>query len=513
LYFPAYNHFSFSLFFSLLYDMTSKSSRTRTLKPFVHHKPNSLPKSKPRAPPLTRTTLQYFVVDTVLPLHVVNDRSLFTTYAPSKRVHRTAFGTKITIEGTGNVEVRVLAGGKTILFTIHDCWHVPSSPHHFLSSLTITSPSRGHHIMLAGRTPRLLFPQQRRLAKPNLPKYVPFAREGGYFVLKFDVPAQVSKCNPITQTPPSFALQASLHHPFAGLSFHKTSMADYLSNLTHSEAALVSSKLSVPYENVSGCLGVSHPIPPPLDPLPNRDIDRLPSPRLHRDAAAPCTRTITGQVFYDSIRFHDQRKAAREHSSHCLPLPEVVANGGAVSAVVDDLSHGGTVSVVAGDLLHACGCVDVPDDSVGTSVGVVEVVTVSPGDVVIIADSFSFPDGIETFSLATTMDPAGADILRTHPISSSVTVDSDIVSHTRGTDFQDGISMFGNMEASFSGIDRASTLSTDSLFCVSHFLPFFSPLQTYPFSFPSLPFTIPTHQPLSPSLSRSLSPHNCFFPS
>ena len=228
--------------------MPPKSLGKSTAKPISsssHRKTNSasIGNSKP----------QYFVIDTVLPSHVVNDRSLFVTYSPSKRVHRTAFGTEITIEGTGNVEVRVLASGKPILFTIHDCWHVPSSPHHFLSSLTVTSPSRGHHIILVGRTPRLLFSQQRRLAKPNLPKYVPFARIGGYFVLKFDVPAPVSnlKCNPITvhsatQTPTRLSLQASLHpsHPFAGLSFHKTD----LSNSTYSEAALASSKVSAPFE-------------------------------------------------------------------------------------------------------------------------------------------------------------------------------------------------------------------------------------------------------------------------
>ena len=48
--------------------------------------------------------------------------------------------------------------------------------------------------MLADRISGLLFPQKHSLAELNLPKYVPFAREGGYFVLKFDVPAtQVSE--------------------------------------------------------------------------------------------------------------------------------------------------------------------------------------------------------------------------------------------------------------------------------------------------------------------------------
>ena len=82
--------------------------------------------------------------------------------------------------------------GKSIIFTIHDCWHIPSSPHHFLSGLPITS--RGHQVMLADRISGLLFPQENRLAEPNLPKYVSFAWEGGYFVLKFDVLAtQVSE--------------------------------------------------------------------------------------------------------------------------------------------------------------------------------------------------------------------------------------------------------------------------------------------------------------------------------
>jgi hypothetical protein len=158
------------------------------------YKPSPLPFLKPL--PRTSTAPQYFVVTTVLPSHVVNDRSLFTTYTPSHRVYQMAFGAEITIEGTGNVEVRVFAFGKSIIFTIHDCWHVPSSPHHFLSGLPVTS--RGHQVMLADRISGLLFPQKHHLAEPNLPKYVPFAREGGYFVLKFDVPAtQVSKSLPL----------------------------------------------------------------------------------------------------------------------------------------------------------------------------------------------------------------------------------------------------------------------------------------------------------------------------
>jgi hypothetical protein len=207
----------------------SKSSReSRPVAPSSHRKANSALRPKP-LPKILRSTPQYFIIDTVLPSHVVNDRSLFTTYAPSNRVHRTAFGTEFMIEGTGNVEVRVSAGGKRIIFTIHDCWHVPSSPHHFLSGLSVTSPSRGHHVMLSSRTPRLLFPQKHRLAEPNLPKYVPFARKGGYFVLNFDVPTQVSipLFNPTTvhsATQTALSLQASLPCPFASLSFNRSSI-------------------------------------------------------------------------------------------------------------------------------------------------------------------------------------------------------------------------------------------------------------------------------------------------
>ena len=158
------------------------------------YKPSLLPFLKPL--PRTSMAPQYFVVTTVLPSHVANDRSLFTMYTPSHRVYQTAFGSEFTIEGTGNVEVHILAGGKSIIFTIHDCWHVPSSPHHFLSGLPITP--RGHRVMLTDQISGLLFPQKHRLAEPNLLKYVPFAREGGYFVLKFDVPAtQVSESLPL----------------------------------------------------------------------------------------------------------------------------------------------------------------------------------------------------------------------------------------------------------------------------------------------------------------------------
>ena len=78
--------------------------------------------------------------------------------------------------------------------------------------------------MLAGRTPRLLFPHKDRLVTPNLPKYVPLAREQGYFVLKFKVPTKI----PIPPEPApadtksssqKLSLYASPCQPFASLTF------------------------------------------------------------------------------------------------------------------------------------------------------------------------------------------------------------------------------------------------------------------------------------------------------
>ena len=211
--------------------MPSKSSQPRVPRP-----PNSRRKPNPTSKPKSHATPSYFVLDTIFPSHIVNDRSLFTSYTPSNRIYRTAFGTDITIEGTGNVEVCVQAGGKSIIFTVHDCWHIPSSPHHFLSCLTVTSPTPNgrHQIMLAGRTPRILFPHKDRLITPNLPKYVPIAREQGYFVLKFKVPMKT----PLPPEPapantkssslkfPSISLYALLCQPFAGLMLTRPSSLD-----------------------------------------------------------------------------------------------------------------------------------------------------------------------------------------------------------------------------------------------------------------------------------------------
>ena len=80
--------------------------------------------------------------------------------------------------------------------------------------------------MITARTPRILFPNSRRLAEPRLPKYVPLTKVDGCWVLKFEIPAQ----GPISSQLPSTAVQTaaqattSLHtsmhqlKPFAALS-------------------------------------------------------------------------------------------------------------------------------------------------------------------------------------------------------------------------------------------------------------------------------------------------------
>ena len=128
----------------------------------------------PTASGTTRTAPHHLVLDLSLPSHIINDRSLFTTYTPSRKLHRTIFGNDIVVEGyaSGDVHVCAFAGTTSILFCLRDCWHVPLSPHHFLSGTRVIS--LGMQVMLAGRTPRMIYSQKARLAKPQLPKYDPF---------------------------------------------------------------------------------------------------------------------------------------------------------------------------------------------------------------------------------------------------------------------------------------------------------------------------------------------------
>jgi hypothetical protein len=191
--------------------MPSRSRRSKLSAPC--HKVGLAPTAEPRP------AQSYVVVDVTLPSHIINDRSLFTTYMPKRQVHRNAFGNNVTIEGTGNVQIRVFAAGKSIVLRMKNCWHVPSSPHHFLSCIATTSI--GCQVMIASRAPRILFPHKSRLSNPSLPKYIPLTKMDGYFVLKYEIPVPGSVFPQQTSTAanqtPAISLHASAYQPFAGL--------------------------------------------------------------------------------------------------------------------------------------------------------------------------------------------------------------------------------------------------------------------------------------------------------
>jgi hypothetical protein len=147
--------------------MSSKSTKEKASRSSSRRKVSSIPKEKPLV--ASRPAQSYLVVDTTLPSHIIPDRSLFTTYTAGRQVYRTAFGHDIIMEGIGDVHIQVFAAGQYICFCMRNCWHVPSSAHHFLSCATVTS--LGHQVMIAGHSPRMIYSHNRRLVEPNLPKY------------------------------------------------------------------------------------------------------------------------------------------------------------------------------------------------------------------------------------------------------------------------------------------------------------------------------------------------------
>ena len=70
-----------------------------------------------------------------------------------------------------------------ILFRFRDSWHVPSSLHHFLSALKSITP--GNQIMIAGRSPCMIFSHKKRLLELKFPKYMPFKQVDHFLLLKF----------------------------------------------------------------------------------------------------------------------------------------------------------------------------------------------------------------------------------------------------------------------------------------------------------------------------------------
>ena len=200
--------------------MPSNSTKTNSFGSSSRRKANSIPKAKPLV--ASRPAQSYLVVDATLPSHIINNCSLFTTYMPGRKVHRTAFGHDIIIEGTRDAHIWVFAAGQYICFRMRNCWHVPSLPHNFLSWTTITSS--GHQVMITARTPRIPFPNNRRLAEPRLPKYVPLTKIDGYWVLRFEIPAQGSISSQLLSTTTRIAAQDAIslyaftYQPFAALS-------------------------------------------------------------------------------------------------------------------------------------------------------------------------------------------------------------------------------------------------------------------------------------------------------
>jgi hypothetical protein len=202
------------------------SSNSTKMKASSRRKVKSIPKAKPLV--VSGPVQPYLVVDTTLPSHIVTDRSLFTTYTAGRRVYHTTFGHNIIIEGTGDVLIRVLVAGQYISFRMRNCWHVPSSAHHFLSCASVTA--RGHQVMIAGRSPRMIYSHKCRLVEPKLPKYIPFTQVDGLIVLNFDIipadSAQPASTTSESHSPaqPIVSLQASTFLPFAGLAFEQHSL-------------------------------------------------------------------------------------------------------------------------------------------------------------------------------------------------------------------------------------------------------------------------------------------------
>jgi hypothetical protein len=260
-----------------IFSMPSKSSKPQSSGSSCRRKANSIPKPLPVT--ASHSAQSYMVIDATLPSHIINDRSLFTTYTPGRKVHRTAFGHDIIIEGTGDAHIRVLVAGQYICFRMRNCWHVPSSPHHFLSCATVTST--GHQVMIATGTPRILFPSNRRVAEPRLPKYVPLTTIDGYWVFTFELPVWGSissqSMSTRTATPDAIPLHMFTSQPFAAFSaLPLSSNTQSSSNYSPSRALSLSPQfdffssphfpldfpsesLSAPQPDSISCLSYPHP--------------------------------------------------------------------------------------------------------------------------------------------------------------------------------------------------------------------------------------------------------------
>ena len=134
----------------------------------------------PSAP--VNSSQQFFVIDSTIPCHFINNRSLFITFIPVSKVFRSSFGTDVAIEGHGTVALYFMAFGQLHAFST-TCAYTPSIPYHLYSSIAATK--HGHQLVLSSRSPRLLLSPKHRQVRPTIPKYLPLTREATRFILPF----------------------------------------------------------------------------------------------------------------------------------------------------------------------------------------------------------------------------------------------------------------------------------------------------------------------------------------
>jgi hypothetical protein len=322
----------------------SQSAFLPSSSPSSHRKTNSPPKKNSKLP---FSNPNHLVLDLSLPSHIVNDRSLFTTYTSSRKLHRTVFGNDIIIEGYGDVHIRTFAGKISILFRLRDCWHVPSSPHHFLSCKRVIS--QGKQVMLAGRTPRMIYSHKDRQAEPHLPKYVPFTQDGGNFVLKFQIPVEVTVSGTIQPTVAPFSLHASSFRPFAGMAVSMAALSLNPHNEPHSFP-------SSPLHHI--------PFPQPVPPSGSRlsasnhsaTVDAGSGSHTHADVT-PHTSTGVALLVHGGA---DALMDVQVEDGGVLPCPPVAeAMAPAAHMHADVMSDSGTDVVLHGDAHWHAALVDI----------------------------------------------------------------------------------------------------------------------------------------------------------
>jgi len=309
--------------------MPPNSTKLKASGSSSRRKANSIPKTKPLT--ASRPAQSYVVIDATLPSHTINDRSLFTTYTPLRRVHRSAFGNNITIEGVGDAYIRVFAAGRFILLCMRNCWHVPSSPHHFLSCPAITSI--GCQVMIASRTPRLLFSHKRRLSKPNLPKYVPLTKMDGYFVLKYEIPLPGSVFSQTASTTSQITavyLHASTYQPLSGLPVPSqphspSSRSPQSHNFVSPSPPLLFSAFSFIHRDPSALqVPEKVPISQPFSSLNYTLFDSQPSfdsPDFHDSTFNPPSEASISILSYPIPTFNPQSIQQPQRPSFSEPLP------------------------------------------------------------------------------------------------------------------------------------------------------------------------------------------------